>query len=103
MKELVVKNCLAIYRKEYGYTQEDLAKASGTTRETISAIENNTHNPSLKLCLIISRVLNVELENIFYLEEIEKPDPEEIKYKYLKMKYFEYKLKELERKLNEKS
>lgn len=103
MKELVVKNCLAIYRKEYGFTQEELAKASGTTRETISAIENNTHNPSLKLCLIISRVLNVELENIFYLGVVEVPDHKEIKYKYLKLRYFENKLKELERKLNEKS
>ena len=52
-------------------TQQDLAEKVGVTRQTILAIEKGSFNPSIKLALKLSRVLNVKLEDLFYLEDID--------------------------------
>ena len=50
-------------------TQQDLAEKVGVTRQTIIAIEKGSFNPSIKLALKLSNVLNVKLEDLFYLED----------------------------------
>lgn len=50
-------------------TQQDLAEKVSVSRQTIIAIEKGRFNPSTKLALMISRVFNVNVEEIFYLEE----------------------------------
>ena len=50
-------------------TQQDLAEKVGVTRQTIIAIEKGSFNPSIKLALKLSNVLNAKLEDLFYLED----------------------------------
>ncbi len=52
-------------RKLAGLTQEQLAEKVGVRRETIMRLEKAQYNPSLKLAIDISRVLNAPIEDIF--------------------------------------
>lgn len=53
------------YRLLADLTQEQLGDLVGVRRETIGRLENAQYNPSLKLAVDISRVLNVPIEKIF--------------------------------------
>ena len=48
-------------------TQEQLAEIVGVRRETIMRLESGKYNPSLKLAVDISRVVNATIEEIFVL------------------------------------
>jgi putative transcriptional regulator len=50
-------------------TQQQLAEKTGVTRQTIIAIEKGSFNPSVKLALKLSKILNEKVENLFFLEE----------------------------------
>lgn len=56
---------LKAYRVAQGLTQEQLAEKVGVRRETIMRLEKAQYNPSLKLAIDISRVLNAPIEDIF--------------------------------------
>lgn len=60
---------LKIARMELDMNQEDLAKAVGVTRQTISLIESGNYNPTLNLCLAICHALGKTLDEIFWQEE----------------------------------
>jgi putative transcriptional regulator len=47
------------------YTQEDLGKAVGCTRQTIIALEQGKYVPSIELAFKIARTFNVNLEDVF--------------------------------------
>ena len=49
-------------------SQEELAQRVGVRRETIGHLENGHYNPSLKLAIDISRVVEVPIEEIFIFE-----------------------------------
>ena len=53
------------YRVAQELTQEQLAKKVGVRRETIMRLEKAQYNPSLKLAIDISRVVNAPIEKIF--------------------------------------
>ena len=53
------------YRLLKDLTQEQLAAQVGARRETIMRLEKAQYNPSLKLAIDISRVLNAPIEDIF--------------------------------------
>ena len=53
------------YRLLKEMTQEDLAVQVGVRRETIMRLEKAQYNPSLKLAVDISRVVDVPIEEIF--------------------------------------
>lgn len=53
------------YRVAQELTQEQLADIVGVRRETIMRLEKAQYNPSLKLAIDISRVLNAPIEDIF--------------------------------------
>ncbi|WMJ86213.1 helix-turn-helix transcriptional regulator [Anaerocolumna sp. MB42-C2] len=57
---------MKIARIEYDMTQDDLAKAVGVTRQTISMIESGDYNPTLKLCIAICLKLNKTLNDLFW-------------------------------------
>tara|TARA_B100000073_G_scaffold127465_1_gene104303 strand:- start:356 stop:565 length:210 start_codon:yes stop_codon:yes gene_type:complete len=46
-------------------TQEDLAKKTGVTRQTIIALEAQKYSPSLELAFRIAKVFGVPLEQVF--------------------------------------
>ncbi len=53
------------YRQLLEMTQEELAQRVGVRRETIMRLEKAQYNPSLKLAVDISRVVDVPIEEIF--------------------------------------
>ncbi len=50
-------------------SQDDLAKAVGVSRQTISAVEKGDYNPTINLCVAICKVLNKTLDELFWVEE----------------------------------
>ena len=56
---------LKVYRVAQGLTQEQLAEKVGVRRETIMRLEKAQYNPSLKLAIDISRVVEAPIEEIF--------------------------------------
>lgn len=55
-------------RVEKDMSQEELAKAVGATRQTISMIESSNYNPTLKLAIAICKVLGKTLNDLFWEE-----------------------------------
>ena len=53
------------YRLLKEMTQEQLAEKVGVRRETIMRLEKAQYNPSLKLAIDISRVVEAPIEDIF--------------------------------------
>ena len=64
-----MKNRLYKKRKNHKYTQEELAKKLGVTRQTIISIEQGKYIASLPLALKMAKIFEVPLEQIFDLEE----------------------------------
>jgi putative transcriptional regulator len=56
-------------RTEHGLSQQELADKVGVARQTIGLIESGNYNPTLALCLGISKVLGKTLDQLFYGEE----------------------------------
>lgn len=46
-------------------TQQELAKKTGVSRQTIVAVENSKYSPSLELAFKIALALGVRLEEVF--------------------------------------
>lgn len=57
------------FRKELGISQLELAKDIGVSRQTINMIENDKYNPTLELCLNLSRSLQTDLNSLFWEED----------------------------------
>lgn len=57
------------YRLLKELTQEQLAQAVGVRREAIMRLEKRQDNPSLKLAVYISRVVEAPIEEIFIFEQ----------------------------------
>ena len=55
-------------RTKSGYTQEDISKKIGVSRQTINSIENNRFHPSILLCLKLSKEWDCRLDDLFFLE-----------------------------------
>ncbi|AMA71438.1 MULTISPECIES: helix-turn-helix transcriptional regulator [Aneurinibacillus] len=65
-------NRIAVCRAEKGWTQQELAKRVGVSRQTIASIEKNKYNPSLILAFKIALSFEKSLTEIFgYQEENE--------------------------------
>ena len=63
-------NHLKKLRFEHGQiTQQALANAVGVTRLTIHSIENGKFNPSTLLALKIARYFDLDLEEVFFIQE----------------------------------
>ncbi|WP_029086111.1 helix-turn-helix transcriptional regulator [Brevundimonas aveniformis] len=60
-----MKNRLRVLRAEKGWTQEDLGKAIGVSRQAINALETEKHDPSLDLAYRIASVFGQSVEDIF--------------------------------------
>jgi putative transcriptional regulator len=63
-----VHNRVKEFRMACGWTQEDLAKAAGVSRQSINSIERNRYVPSLPLALTFARVFRCTTDEIFQLE-----------------------------------
>lgn len=66
-----MKNRVEEIRSERGIRQDELAKALGVSRQTISSIENGRYNPSISLAFKLARYFEVSIEELFIYEEEE--------------------------------
>jgi putative transcriptional regulator len=64
MKNLRLKSA----RAAKDLSQEELARAVGVSRQTISAIEKGDYNPTIRLCVKICRILDRTLDDLFWEE-----------------------------------
>ncbi|PST73171.1 hypothetical protein AEH57_00680 [Lactococcus garvieae] len=67
-----IYNNIKKYRENCGQSQEIVAKNIGITRQTLSLIELNKYNPTLKLCIMIARYFGTDLNALFWRKEYEK-------------------------------
>ena len=68
MEDLEIANCLKLARIEKDLTQEQVAELAGVTRQTIGLIEAGKYNPSLKLCMILSKITGKGLDELFWIK-----------------------------------
>ena len=71
-REILMKNRIEEIRKARGVNQEELAKALGVSRQTISSLENGRYNPSIELAYKLSKYFGMTIEEVFIFEEAEK-------------------------------
>ncbi|MEZ0118386.1 UNVERIFIED_ORG: putative transcriptional regulator [Heyndrickxia coagulans] len=65
-----MQNNIKKYRKKKQMSQEELAKKCNVTRQTINAIENSKYDPSLRLAILISQILEVRINELFIFDSI---------------------------------
>ena len=58
-------------RKQHKLSQEELAAAVGTTRQTITSLEVGKYTASLVLAYKISRYFGLSIEEVFDFSELE--------------------------------
>jgi len=66
---LKIRNRVKELRRERGWTQQELARAVGVSRQSINSIERNRYVPSLPLALTFARVFGTSTDEIFTLED----------------------------------
>ena len=63
-----IVNRIKELRTARGWTQEQLAQASGVSRQSINSIERNRYVPSLELALTFASIFACSTDQIFQLE-----------------------------------
>lgn len=66
-----MKTKIAELRKKNKLTQEELAKAVGVTRQTITSLENEKYVASLELAYKIAKYFGLAIEEVFDFSEVE--------------------------------
>ena len=66
-----MKNRIECIRKERGILQDEMAKALGVSRQTISSLENGRYNPSIMLAHKIAKYFAMTIEEVFIFDEEE--------------------------------
>lgn len=64
-----LRNRIKVARAERDLSQDQLARAAGVSRQTISSIETGQYCPSTLLAFRLARVLGFGVEELFQLEE----------------------------------
>lgn len=67
--EVPVNNRLKVLRAERNWSQAELARQAGVSRQTINALETGKYDPSLPLAFKLARVFDTSIEQIFLPEE----------------------------------
>ena len=67
-----MNNIIVQIRQERGIRQDELAKALGVSRQTISSLENGRYDPSILLAHKIAKLFGMSIEEVFLFEEEEK-------------------------------
>lgn len=67
-----MKNNIRLLRKARKLSQEELAEAVGTTRQTITSIEVGKYTASLPLAYKIARYFGQTIEEVFDFSDLEE-------------------------------
>ncbi len=65
---LQLKNKLKEYRQAKGWTQTQLAREVGSSKNTISSIETGQFCPTAYLAALLCVALDCKFEDLFYLD-----------------------------------
>lgn len=60
-----MENRLKHYREAHGWSQGELARRLGVSRQTINAVETDKYDPSLPLALRMARLFGVAVPELF--------------------------------------
>jgi putative transcriptional regulator len=63
-------NNLKLHRTRIDLTQAELAAAVGVSRKTINTVENGVFIPSTLLALKIAKVVQTQVEALFYIQSL---------------------------------
>lgn len=63
-----MRNDIKARRAELRWSQAELGKALGVSRQTVIAIENEKYDPSLPLAFRIAAVFGARIEEVFHPE-----------------------------------
>ena len=66
----IIENRIKELRKEHKLSQEELALAVGTTRQTITSIEVGKYTASLPLAYRIAQYFELIIEDVFIFSEV---------------------------------
>ncbi len=69
-----MENRLKTLREQAAWSQGELARRLGVSRQTINAVETDKYDPSLPLALHMAKLFGVSVTDIF----IDRWEPEEI-------------------------
>jgi putative transcriptional regulator len=72
VRRLLMKTRIKELRKERKLSQEELAFAVGTTRQTITSIEVGKYTASLVLAYKIAKYFALTIEEVFDFSEVEE-------------------------------
>ena len=60
-----MENRLKTYREGAGWSQGELARRLGVSRQTINAVETDKYDPSLPLALRMAKLFDVNVPDLF--------------------------------------
>lgn len=61
-----MENSVKQHRVERGWSQGELAKRLGVSRQTINAVETDKYDPSLPLALRMAKVFGIPVDALFH-------------------------------------
>lgn len=61
-----MENRVRHYREAAGWSQGELARRLGVSRQTINAVETDKYDPSLPLALRMARLFGLEARELFF-------------------------------------
>jgi putative transcriptional regulator len=64
-RERALENRVREYREGAGWSQGELARRLGVSRQTINAVETDKYDPSLPLALRMARLFGLEVRELF--------------------------------------
>ena len=71
-----MKNRLRVLRAEREWSQAELARRLGVSRQTVNAVEKGKYDPSLPLAFKIARLFERSIEEVFvYSDGQTRADP----------------------------
>ena len=68
-----MENRVRSFREKVGWSQGELARRLGVSRQTINAVETDKYDPSLPLALRMAKIFAVPVDQLF----IDRWSPEE--------------------------
>ena len=60
-----MENHVKLHREDRGWSQGELARRLGVSRQTINAVETDKYDPSLPLALRMSKLFGVPVPELF--------------------------------------
>lgn len=64
-----MKNKIRVLRAEKKWSQADLSEMVGVSRNSVNALENGRHEPSLSLAFRIAKAFGLRVDDVFEQED----------------------------------